>query len=60
MEAKWTTQKYSLLNMYLAKLNEVLNFMKKTRQIYDLNIYLQKTQKHKQEVKKEFGNSSHL
>ena len=36
--------------MYLAKLNEVLSFMKKTRQIYDLNIYLQKTQKHKQEV----------
>ena len=46
--------------MYLAKLNEVLSFMKKTRQIYNLNIYLQKTQKHKQEVKKEFGNSSHL
>ena len=46
--------------MYLAKHNEVLRFMKKKRQIYDLNIFSQQTQKYKQKVKKEFGSSSYL
>ena len=35
-------------------------FMDKTKQIYNLDTFSQQTQKHKQKVKKEFGNSSDL
>ena len=50
MEAKWTTQKYSLLSVHLAKLNKVLTLMKKERQVYNLNIFSQQTQKQKKKA----------
>ena len=34
MEAKWTKQKCFQLNMYLAKLDKVLSFLNKRKQIY--------------------------
>ena len=46
--------------MYLVKLEEVLSFMNKTKQIYKLDIFSQRTEKHKQKIKKEFGNSLDL
>ena len=48
METKWTAEKYSLLDVYLAKLIEVVSFMNKTRHIYNLNICSQQTGKYKQ------------
>lgn len=46
--------------MYLVKLEEVLSFMNKTKQVYKLDIFSQRTEKHKQKIKKEFGNSLDL
>lgn len=43
--------------MYLAKLNKVLNFMNKPKQIYNLNKSSQYTQKYMQKLKNEFSNS---
>lgn len=48
------------MNTYLAKLNEILSFINKMKQIYDLNTFSQQTQKHKQKVKKGFDDSSDL
>ena len=44
--------KSSLLNIYLAKLDEVLGFTNKTKQIYNLNTVSQQTQNHNQKLKK--------
>ena len=43
--------------MYLAKLNKVLNFMNKPKQIYNLNKSSQYTQKYMQKLNTEFRNS---
>ena len=42
--------KSSLLNIYLAKLDEVLGFTNKTKQIYNLNTVSQQTQNHNQKL----------
>ena len=39
--------------MYLAKLDEVLSFKNKTKQINNLDKFLQQTQKHTQKVEKQ-------
>ena len=44
MEAKWITEKHSLLNVYLAKLNEALCFVNKAKEIFNINISSQQTQ----------------
>lgn len=46
--------------MYLVKFEEVLSFMNKTKQMYKLDIFSQRNEKHKQKIRKEFGNSSDL
>ena len=38
MEAKWAMHKISELNMHLAKLNKVLSFLNKMKQLYKLNV----------------------
>lgn len=46
--------------MCLVKLEEVLSFMNKTKQMYKLDIFSQRNEKHKQKIRKEFGYSSDL
>ena len=46
--------------MCLVKFEEVLSFMNKTKQMYKLDIFSQRNEKHKQKIRKEFGNSSDL
>ena len=38
MDAKWTTHKFSQLNVYTAKLSKVLSFLIKEKKIYKLNM----------------------
>lgn len=38
LEAKWAMHKISELNMHLAKLNKVLSFLNKMKQLYKLNV----------------------